>query len=167
MRSIIFGVFLLFCAFSAMILTFYGMMDPISGFYSLFGVAFVASLSLIVLCITFRGMIIQFLNSLLKGHDVLFLLTPGKRLDVFSGPIEHGFIKTKIGLVSAHPEATYVLPNGTRVGIAYYKYGTELPIKIVKAVSVLKKLGIRDGKELENLTKELKKKGKDLMIRVA
>jgi len=165
-KLIMTGIFGIFVSF---VVGAFSLMQTIPVFLSIIiNMAFGIILSFIILFVAImtNGILEPFISARIRGKTLAAIITPSKTIELVSGYEEEGFLETKRGYINVVPDASYTWPNGTKGGIAYYKYGVLLPDKIVRAVTKLKKTGIKDGKQLSMITNELKKNNEDLIIEV-
>ena len=123
-------------------------------------------LTLIIVTFLTRGVLDPFLSGKLRRRDIIAVITPSKRIELLSAKEEGGMFKTERGYFITSPDSVYRWPNGVNGGIAYYKYGSTLPPKYIKATGKLKEAGITDIAQLELVKEKVKKEGKKDIIKV-
>jgi len=128
-------------------------------------IGILGGLLLLLTGILANGIIGPFMAAKLRGKDIIAVITAGKKIQILDGVENNGIIHTKRGGFIEHPDTSYTWPNGVNGGIAYYKYGATLPLKIMRGVTKLKEIGIRnmdDYKEVVN--KVAREKGKEFVV---
>lgn len=111
-----------------------------------------------------NGILMPLIKAKIKGKTMVFTITAAKNMKISAGDESEGMVLTKDGYNIIPTDSVYMLPNGTRAIITYYKYGMGLHPEFVEACSVLDKNGFKDMKMIENAEEEVNKIGGTLEI---
>lgn len=123
-----------------------------------------AGTGLVMLMISFftMGIIEPFFKARFSGRSLVANVLPSNKIEFLDGHESNGMLITKKGYFFITPKSTYRWANGVLGGFGYFKYGATLPKELVQMASALKRAGIKDIGQLE----QLKKEGKDIRFKV-
>jgi len=131
----------------------FGLLPLTTAFMAAGFLGFILSIIIIVVGFFSGGIAETFAGAKFFGKEVVALQI-GRKLVFVSGKNENGLIKTKFGYFATTPDSVCIWPNSVTGGVAYYKYGVLVPIRVVKALKEVKKLGIKDGKQLSKIAEK-------------
>lgn len=146
------------------ILTMFGMIPQsiVSIVILVMGVIF--GLILALVGILANGVVGPAMSAKMSGKQITQVVTASKKLRWLVGKERQGMVETRIGRFIVIPNSVYTLPNDTRTGFAYFKYGTTLQPQYVKACTQLRKAGINDVDDLAKAADNAVSNGGELMI---
>lgn len=163
-KIIVAGIMEIFISVIMIALVLLNMIPSVYFIYSFLIVGVVFGLITALIGMAANGVIGPFMSAKTGNKNLIAILTASGRILLRAGNEKAGMTKTKEGYFLTPSRTVYTWPNGARGGFAFFKYGTTLEPKFVKATSKLKEKGIHDIEELDYVDGKFKEQGKELVI---
>lgn len=164
LKIVILGISFMFISFLLAALVIINLIPPQIYIYSSIAVEFFAGLIIALIAILTNGILGPFITAKTRGFNIVAAITASKNIRLLTGNERSGMTETKDGYFLTPPDSVYTWPNGAKGGFAFYKYGTTLHPKFVKAASILKENDIKDIEQLEKVNEKMS--DKELIIKV-
>jgi len=128
----------------------FGMLDQTLYMLASLGVGMALVITLVVITIFTADWVEPALGAKFSGKPLWALLTATRKLKFVVGETKEKIFSTKdYGDYFIDPEASYMWPNGITGSIASTFYGVGLRPDMVRAASMMKKAGIKDGDDMK------------------
>jgi hypothetical protein len=157
-------MFTVFIALGLSFATMSGMIPPTIYIIIMMVLMFFLAAVMGIISFLLNGVMMPLVKSKIGGKIAVLTVTAGKNLKISAGQESEGMALTKDGYYIIPTDSVYMLPNGSRVIITYYKYGLGLHPQFIKAATVLEKNGFKDIASVEKAEENVNKVGGTLEI---